>query len=239
MKAPKNTFVLSLGGSVFAPSHLRGVDIQYLKEFEKFLREKISAGMRFFVVTGGGYAARDYRDAATAALNGRAGKISKDDLDWLGIHASRLNAHLFRTVFSDVAYPKILLNFDRIDKQALEYPVVFGAGWKTGWSTDYDAVMIAVDYGIKRVVNMSNIKYVYDKDPNKHDDAQPIKSTTWAEIFKIVGDEWTPGLNMPFDPIASRLAADEGVEVVVCDGKNLPNVDNILEGKDFEGTLIK
>ncbi|MBU0618703.1 UMP kinase [Patescibacteria group bacterium] len=239
MSKLQQTFVLSLGGSVFAPESIRGIDIIYLKKFEKFLRKKISAGKRFFIVTGGGYAARDYRDAAVAVMNGRAGKLTQGDLDWLGIHASRLNAHLLRTIFQDIAYKRILTDFNNIDKQAAQYPLVIGAGWKPGCSTDYEAVLIAVDYGFNQVINLSDINQVYDKDPNKCKTTKPIKQIKWADFFKIVGDKWSPGLNVPFDPVASRLAAEKGIKVIICHGKDFKNLDNILEGKKFIGTVIE
>lgn len=238
LKTKKDTYVISLGGSVFAPSEpKKKIDIEYLKKFEVFIREKISAGKRFFIVVGGGYTAREYRDAAAQAVNGQG--VLDSDLDWLGIHSSRLNAHLFRTIFSDIAYKKILDDFDKIDKRAAKYPLVFGAGWKPGWSTDYDAVLIAHDYGVSQVINLSNIKYVFDKDPDKHQDAKPIKRIKWHDFFDLVGDEWSPGLNMPFDPIASRLAAKLGIKVTVCNGHDLKNLDKILSGKDFTGTSIE
>ena len=56
---------------------------------------------------------------------------------------------------------------------------------------------------------------------------------------KIVGDKWTPGLNLPFDPIATKLAKDLGLTVIVANGKNHPNIDKIIEGKNFIGTIIK
>jgi uridylate kinase len=79
---------------------------------------------------------------------------------------------------------------------------------------------------------------VHDKDPNKFPDAQPIEDITWSEFRKLVGNEWKPGLHAPFDPIASALAAEHGIEVVIADGTQIENVRAILEGRSFTGTLI-
>ena len=54
----------------------------------------------------------------------------------------------------------------------------------------------------------------------------------------MVGDEWVPGKNAPFDPIASRLAQDAGIKVICADGRNTQNTLAILNGEDFEGTVI-
>jgi uridylate kinase len=54
----------------------------------------------------------------------------------------------------------------------------------------------------------------------------------------MVGDEWTPGKNVPFDPIASRHAEKIGLKVICAAGKNLENLKKILCGEDFTGTTI-
>ena len=237
LSKPKNTFVLSVGGSVFAPNGKDSkIDIPYLHNFEKFIREQIAKKRRFFIVCGGGYTAREYRDAAKQA----AGRdLTDEDLDWLGVHATRLNAHLFRTIFRDVAYPWILKHFDMVDKNAVNYPVVICGGWKPGWSTDYCAALIANDYHLDLVINLSNIDQVYDKDPNKFSDAKPIAKMDWQELTGLVGKEWKPGLNSPFDPVASQLAKDINLKVIICNGHDLDNVGKILDGQDFTGTVIE
>lgn len=228
------TFVLSLGGSLIFPK--TGIDIKFLSQFEKFIRKKVAQGCHFFIVTGGGTSARQYIDAATAICHK---KLPNDDLDWLGIHASRYNAHLLRTIFRDLAYFRVIDNYDVIDKQAVDYKVVIAGGWKPGWSTDYDAVLLAQDYGVKTVINLSSIKMVYDKDPNKFKNAKAIKKIDWDDLIKIVGDEFMPGMNSPFDPVAAQLGKEINLKVIVCHGNDLKNLDNILEGKRFVGTVIE
>ena len=57
-------------------------------------------------------------------------------------------------------------------------------------------------------------------------------------IRAMVGDEWVPGKNAPFDPIASRLAQEAGIKVICADGRNTENTLAILNGEAFEGTVI-
>jgi uridylate kinase len=61
---------------------------------------------------------------------------------------------------------------------------------------------------------------------------------TWKEFRAMVGDEWTPSMNTPFDPIAAKLAQKEGQTVLVMDGKNLENFEKALNEGDFFGTVI-
>jgi uridylate kinase len=223
--------VISIGGSLIVPKD--GIDPEFLNKLNTFIRKYVKQGKRFFLVSGGGRLARTYRDAGKSVI----GDMTDDDLDWLGIHATRLNAHLLRTIFADIAHPRIIENYDKRLRQWKE-PVVIGAGWKPGWSTDYDAVMLAKDYGANLVINLSNIFYVYDKDPNKNKDAKAIKKLTWEDLEKLVGTEWSPGINAPFDPIAAQLAKKLDLTVIVTHGEDFNNLANILEGDSFKGTVI-
>jgi uridylate kinase len=80
---------------------------------------------------------------------------------------------------------------------------------------------------------------VYDKDPRRHSDAVPFDRMTWKAFRKIVGQKWNPGMNVPFDPIASAMAEEEGMEVAILNGGDLDNVSGYIAGKKFIGTLIK
>lgn len=226
--------IISLGGSLIVPNG--GIDTDFLVKFNRFLRNQLAQypHRQFFLVSGGGATARHYRDAGRAVLGH---ELTDEDLDWLGIHATRLNAHLIRTIFHDVAHAHIIEHYEIIRK-AIE-PVVVASGWKPGWSTDYDAVMLCEDYGAKTIINLSNIEKVYDKDPKEFPDAKPIDKLAWAEFRQLVGDEWRPGMNAPFDPIASKKAQELGVKVVVLNGKNFENLGKYLSGEEFVGTVIE
>jgi len=116
--------------------------------------------------------------------------------------------------------------------------VLVAAGWKPGFSSDYDAVLLAERFGSKTVVNLSNIEKVYTADPRVDPAARPLDSVSWEDFRAMVGDEWVPGKNVPFDPIASRHAHENGIKVVCAAGRDLENLRRILDGGDFVGTLI-
>lgn len=225
------TVILSAGGSLIVSKD--GIDTHFLSALNLFVRKHIERGRRFFIVVGGGQTARTYRDAGKDVV----GELTHEDLDWIGIHATRLNAHLIRTIFQDIAHPRIIENYDK-HLTTWSEPVVIGAGWKPGWSTDYDAVILARDYHASMIVNLTNIDWVYTADPTKDKNAIPIKKITWSEFEKLVGTEWLPGTHAPFDPVASQLAKKIGVSVIIANGKNFKNLDKILRGEAFKGTLI-
>src|SRR3989338_2105482 len=101
MKKNKQRFILSLGGSLIVTKD--GLHIEFLKRFNNFIRSELKTkpSRQFFIVVGGGYTARHYRDAGKRILGH---DLTIDDMDWLGIHATRLNAHLLRTIFRDIAH---------------------------------------------------------------------------------------------------------------------------------------
>lgn len=233
MKNEREKIVISLGGSLVVPDGK--INTKFLSEFNRFIRKKIveNKNRQFFIVVGGGMVARHYRDAGKEVLRH---ELTSDDLDWLGIHATRLNAHLLRTIFRDLAHPFIIKHYDIIRK--VTEPVVVAAGWKPGWSTDYDAVMICEDYGIDAVFNLSNIDRLYNKDPRKFPDAKPINKISWREFQLLVGKEWIPGMNSPFDPVASAKAKELGLKVIILKGDDFKNLDNCFKKKKFVGTII-
>jgi len=225
--------IISVGGSLVVPQG--GIDTQFLKNLNDFIRSQLAKNpnRQFFLTIGGGATTRHYQQAAREVIGH---ELTDDDLDWLGIHATRLNAQLVRTIFRDVAHPNLLKHYEIIRK--VPEPVVIAAGWKPGWSTDYCATLLCEDYHIPTMINMSNISQVYDKDPKKFPDATPIDKISWADFRKITGDKWSPGMNAPFDPIAAKRGQDLGIKVTVL-GKDFSNLENFFEGKPFVGTTIE
>lgn len=221
--------IISLGGSVVAP--VQGIDVKFLKEFKDLIVAKIKLGYKFIIIVGGGNIAREYISASKSIST-----INNNDSDWLGIAATVFNAQLLKTIFIKYAYPGIIINPTK--KIRTRDKIIIGAGYKPGWSTDYDAVLLAKTYKVKEIINLSNIDYVYDRDPRKYRKANKLQNITWKEFKKIIGNKWQPGLNSPFDPIASKLASQEKLKVLIINGKRLKSLDNYLQGKQFIGTTI-
>lgn len=225
----RERIVVSVGGSLIVPE---GIDTNFLTNFRSLILEKIAQGFSFSIIAGGGKTARRYRDAASLVR----GDLPRDDLDWLGIHATRLNGHLLRTLFREHAYRKLIK--DPSDSAGIDEPIVVAAGWRPGWSTDYCAVLGAKALGAKRLVNLSNIDYVYDSDPKKNPDAKQIEQIHWADFRLLIPTEWDPGLSSPFDPVAAKEAEALGLEVAVINGSYLDRLTDYLEGRPFIGTTI-
>lgn len=226
------TKVISLGGSIVAPE---GPDAAFIKAFRDLVVAYLEAGpeRRLIFVVGGGGPARAWQKAYREVLGAEA---LDPDADWIGIMATRLNAQLIKASLGHLCPQEVVT-----DPTAVELflgRVMVAAGWKPGWSTDYDAVLLAERFDAKEVLNLSNIAKVYTADPRLDPAAKPIDSIAWAEFRTIVGEDWSPGKNLPFDPVATKKAAALGLKVICAAGRDLDNLKAILAGQAFVGTTI-
>jgi uridylate kinase len=223
--------VVSLGGSLIAPA---GVDRAFLKSFAVLVAEHLEAdaGRKLILVCGGGSLARDYQ----AAYRDIAGSADNEDLDWVGIAATRVNGELVRRLFKKWCGEDLVT--DPTSVSVFAGRVMVAAGWKPGFSSDYDAVVLARSFSAGTLVNLSNVSQVYSADPRTNPDARPVTRLSWEQYRGIVGGEWVPGKNAPFDPIAARLAAESRIRVIVAAGADMANTAAILAGRAFTGSTI-
>ena len=226
--AEKN-IVIDLGGSLIIPHEIQ---VKFLKRFKAFILKNIKKEKRFIIITGGGFTARNYIKAISSF------NVTNEDKDWIGIYATKINACLIKTIFKEKAYPLIIDKNPSSIKEALKYPIIIGSGWQPGWSTDYDAVMLAKRFNADQTIIASKIDYVYNKDVSKYKDAVPIKEISWNKYRKLIKKRWEPGMKAPVDPIAAKLAAKLKMEIIVTNGKDIKNLENILNNKKFKGTII-
>ena len=228
------TTVLSLGGSIVAPE---GPDPAFLKAFRALVEAHLAVdpARRLILVVGGGGPARLWQKAFREAARPEEAADAAAQ-DWIGVMATRLNAELVRALMGPLSPQDVVT--DPTAVTIFMGRVLVAAGWKPGWSTDYDAVLLAEKFAAKEVVNLSNIEKVYTADPRKDPSAKPIDAISWEGFRKLVGDEWKPGANAPFDPIATKRASEIGLRVVCAAGRNLENLAALLEGRPFVGTTI-
>ena len=222
------TIIISLGGSLIVPDE---IDVGFLKDFKKLILSHVAQGKKFVIITGGGGVNRVYNKASK-----ELGNPSDEDLDWIGIAALKLNAELVRVMFKENAHPAVMDNLEKPFE--MTKPILIGSAYKPGRSTDWDAVAAAETVGAKKIINLSNIDFVYDSDPKINQNAKKFEKISWADYRKIIPENWTSRLNSPFDPIASKMAEDAGIEVMIMNGKPIDNLAKYLNGEKFSGTII-
>ncbi|MDC7245781.1 MAG: UMP kinase [Sphaerochaetaceae bacterium] len=226
-----NVVVLSLGGSIVAPGD---IDVEFIRSFKDAVTAYLEEDGRrkLIIVTGGGAPARVYQNAYKGICEGADNYL----LDEIGIAATRLNAALIRSVFSNYCDDPVVTN--PTADITFTNRVLVAAGWKPGFSSDTDAVYLAEKFGARKVVNLSNIAKVYTADPKLDPSATEIDHISWEDFRLMVGDTWTPGKNLPFDPIASKEAQRLALKVICADGRNIANTMMILKDEPFYGTTI-
>ncbi len=225
------TIVMSVGGSLIVPD---AIATSFLSAFKTFITNELATtNRRFIVIAGGGRTARRYQDAA-----GAVSPLTRDDLDWLGIHATHLNGHLLLTILRDHAYRVMIKNPDDILDVPERERLIIAAGYRPGCSTDLRAIQIAERTNAHKVVNLSNTDYVYTDNPHTNPDAKRIEDIAWADFRTLIPDTWDPGLSAPFDPVAAKEAELKGIEVAQINGTNLPALHDYLSGQPFIGTRI-
>lgn len=209
----KETVIISLGGSLVVPEN---IDIDFLKYFKKIILNNFKK-FNFVIIVGGGKTARNYLNAL------KEFRVNSKNRDLMGISITKINAELVKNIFAKNTQKKI----------------IFGGGTKPGWSTDYVSILMAKKYKTKTIINLSNIDYVYEKNPKEFLDAKHFENISWKDFRKIIGTKWIPGLNVPFDPMASAIAEKQKIKVVVINGKKIQELEKFLSNKPFIGTTIK
>jgi len=225
----KEKIIISLGGSLLFSDNFE-INYKFLSDFKKVILKYISK-KQFFIFVGGGKIARLYQ-AGIRYLKG-----TKEDEDKIGIEITKVNARLLLHLFKNLAFNKIIDN--PLKKIKIQDKIYIGAGWKPGFSTDYDTTLLAKNLKVSTIINLTNVDYVYDKNPKEFKDAKPFKKLSWQEYEKIIIQKWQPGLSTPFDPLASKLAKKLKIKVVIINGSDLKRLDNFLKGKNFIGTIIE
>jgi uridylate kinase len=71
------------------------------KTIEKYIKKKY----KFVIICGGGKLARGFQEVAS-----KSKKLSNQELDWLGIYATKINAFLLKSIFNEHAENEIISN---------------------------------------------------------------------------------------------------------------------------------
>ena len=221
MKSNSQYKIISVGGSIIIPQ--TGFDIKFLKKFRQLILARVKKGEKFILIIGGGATCRTYQQAAN-----QSAPLINYDLEMLGIQTTILNAYFVKLLFRGYVHDEVVINPTK--KINTKKPIIVGAGWKPGFSTDTDAVILAGIYNVKEVFNLSNIEYVYDKDPRKFKDAKKLESLTFKEALTDKQIE-------VLDNNAISLCMEHKIPILVFDLGKEGNIEKAVSGQKI-GTLI-
>ncbi len=207
-------------------------DVDFLRKIAKIIKESRN---KFGIVTGGGKVARDYANAA------RKLGANEFEADAVAILATKKNAHLMVHALRGMSYGSVLDDFELARAEAKGHKVVVMGGTIPGITTDTDSVLLAEAVEAKRLVNISNVEAIYDKDPKTNPNAKRYSRMTYEQLSDLAArsDKRKAGTHFIFDMLACKLIARSGIETHFVSGKRLSDVRNAIEGKKHGGTVVK
>ena len=168
----KKPIVIKFSGKVFGVEN-----IKILKDYARFL-VKLSKTHQPIVVAGGGKIARHFISQA------RSSGADESTLDELGIEISRLNAKLLIYALKDKAYPHPPTSLKEAKNAVDSGLIVVAGGLHPGQSTNGTAALIAEKVKAVQFLNATDVKGIYDSDPNKSKKAKLFKT---IELKKLRG----------------------------------------------------
>lgn len=226
----KKLTVISLGGSLIIPEKM---NTALLIKFIKTLRKHYNTH-KFVIVCGGGVIARKYISALKAE-----GK-KQSELARAGIRATRTNAQLIMQMFGKEANDTLPTSMKQVKSNLQKNNVVIcGALRFTPGSTSDGTAAKLAHYLNTKFINLTNVAGLYNKDPTKHKNARFIPSISWKEFEKMaLKIKFKPGQNFVLDQQAAKVIKKHKIPTYLL-GPELQNIQKVLEGKKFKGTLIE
>ena len=234
MQSKYKRILLKLSGEVLAGAEGKGLDFDMVTTVCKVIKQCAEMGTQIGIVVGGGNFWR-----------GRSsGKMDRPRADQMGMLATTINSLALQDtleqlgvkaqVLTGLVMPQVGEIFTK--RKAVEYlekgdVVIFGCG--TGnpfFSTDTAAALRAAEIDAEIIFKATNVDGVYDKDPNKFDDAVKYDELTHSEVL-------SKGLKV-MDSTAASLCRDNGISILVFNLDDPQNIVRALEGENI-GTVVK
>jgi len=212
----------------FEKLNLIASDIKYLHK----------RGVDIGIVVGGGNILRGLESS-------KKNKISSVELDELGMIATTINGGVLSLALKKLKVPNSVLsaipispsvggNFSRTEAIKLltqKHVLIFVGGTSNPFfTTDTAAVLRALQINADVLLKSTNVKGIYEKDPNEFPDAKFYKEVT----YKIALNK---GLKI-MDLTAFSLAMDNNLPIIVFNGEVKNNLKKVIMEKNI-GTIIK
>jgi uridylate kinase len=222
-----DSIVIVMGGSVILSDD---ADPSFYKHFREIIYN-VSKKYKIYIVVGGGKTARFYIKL------GRKLGFTEEELDQIGISVTRVNAKFLSDILknSNKIIPMTVKAASEDDSQ-----IVVMGGTTPGHSTDMVGAELAEYIDVSKLIIATNVDGVYDKDPNSFDNAVKFDEIAVEDLINKYGTKWeSAGKNTVIDGPALEIIQRSKIETFVLNGKNTKELENVVYGKNFNGTKIK
>ncbi len=225
--------LLKISGEALAGSRGWGLDNETIHEIAKTVKEVHDKGCELAIVVGGGNFWRgrtsegmdrvtaDHMGMLATAMNAMA---LSDALEQLGATTRVMSAIEMRQITETYIRRRALRH---LEKGRI---IIFACG--TGnpyFSTDSAMALRAAEIEADLVMKATNVDGVYDKDPQKHADAQRYSRISHMEVLQ-------KQLQI-MDANAAAICRDNALKIQVFSLKEPQNIMRIVCGEDV-GTLV-
>ena len=233
-----NRVLVKFSGEALSGDSGFGIDISILSYIAKEIKAIKESGIEVGIVIGGGNIIR-----GVSASEG--GIIRRTSGDYMGMLATVINAVAMQEALEhigvDVRVQSALeikeICESYINRRAIRHlekgrVVIFGAG--TGnpfFTTDTAATLRAVEIGAKVIIKATKVDGVFDKDPNRFQDAKLLKELSYEEALR--------DHIKVMDDTAIALAKDNKLPIVVCNMFKESNLLNIIRDKGGIYSIVK
>ncbi|MBQ7741286.1 MAG: UMP kinase [Eubacterium sp.] len=226
--------LLKLSGEVLAGELGKGIDNDTVISICKAVKRVADSGVEVGIVVGGGNFWRgrtsehmdrtraDHIGMLATAMNSLA---LCDALEQLGAVVRVQTAIEMRQIAEPYIRNKAIRHFEK------GRIVIFGCG--TGspfFSTDTAAALRGVEINADALLKATNVDGVYDKDPNKFDDAVKYDTVTFGEVI-------SKDLKV-MDSTAFSLCKDNDLPIIVFNLNDPENIMKVVKGEEI-GTTVK
>ncbi len=226
----KKIIVISLGGSLIIPDS--GIDIKFLKEFKQIILKHSGKKYKFIIVTGGGSIARKY----ISALN--ISGISEKLQSMIGISSTRTNARFMSYFFNQNQEEGIPQRMNTVKKYIEKRNIVFCGALEYKPNQTSDATSVEIASHFKTIfINLTDVPGLYNKNPKEYKDAKFIPSISFQDLQKMIPKTYKPGQHFVIDQTAAKLILKNKIKTYIL-GKDLTQLDNLLNKRRFKGTVI-
>jgi uridylate kinase len=213
--------VVTVGGSII----IKDQDYKKFKDYADVLKS-MNNEHDLFVVVGGGKPARDYIKIA------RDLEVSEAACDDIGIDVTRLNAKLLIMALGDDAYPKVARNFHEAMEFSVSGKIVVMGGTEPAHSTDAVGSILAEFVNADLLINATSVDGLYDKDPNKHDNAKMFEKITPTEMMSILSSKETKaGTYEFFDTTAIQIIKRSKIKTRIVNGEHAENLQKAVSSE--------
>ncbi|MGN1352534.1 MAG: uridine monophosphate kinase [Bacilli bacterium] len=228
----KNILLKLSGESLMSDSE--NINKEKTKEIAELIKRVHDMGINIGIVVGGGNFFRGRSHQDMEAINA----------DSMGMLGTTMNALALRDAFTKVNLENVIFSpFDfheLIEMQTEEElkekykkgtVVIFSGGTgHIGCSTDTAASMKAIMIGADVIIKLTNVDGVYDKDPNKYQDAKMYKTLTHQQVID------NPEIKV-MDLACIKDCQKENKDILVINFNDKENLIKVLKGEKI-GTVI-